>query len=140
MADITFTIIKPELVRRGLGGMLLHEIISNGFQIIAMKLTRFSVEQAKAFYSIHEGKVFFETLIRYITSGPVIVAILQKENAVEEFRALIGNTNPDEAAEGTLRKKYGSSTEQNAIHGSDSDNNALLEASCFFSLFERYTK
>lgn len=138
MQNRTFTIIKPEVVAQGHAGNIIDAMIQGGFRLVAMKMTRFSKEQASEFYAIHKERPFFSGLIQYITSGPVVVAILEKDNAVESFRALIGATNPEEAAEGTIRRKFGTNIEQNAVHGSDSDENAELEASYFFSLFERF--
>ncbi len=138
MGKFTFTIIKPEIVERQLEAEVLDAVIKGGFRIVALRKTKFSKEQAEQFYGIHRERPFFEGLITYITSGPVYVAIVEKNNAVEEFRKLIGATNPAEATEGTIRKKYGTNIEQNAIHGSDSDDNAALESSYFFSLFDRF--
>jgi nucleoside-diphosphate kinase len=138
MQNRTFTIIKPEVIAQGNTGKVIDAIIEGGFSLVAMKYTRFTVEQASQFYAIHKERPFFNGLIEYITSGPVVVAMLEKDNAVEAFRKLIGATNPENAEEGTIRKKYGTNIEQNAVHGSDSDENAELEASYFFSLFERF--
>lgn len=138
MTNKTFTIIKPDLFKKGLTGQILDDIIKGGFRINAMKLYHMSLEDAKQFYFIHIDKTFFQELINYITSGPIVVAVLEKENAVEDYRKLIGNTNPAQAEKGTIREKYGESITNNAVHGADSDENAQLEASYFFSLFERY--
>lgn len=138
MGNFTFTIIKPEIVARQLEGEVIDAIIKGGFRIIALKKTRFSKEQAETFYGIHSERPFFQGLIKYITSGPVYVAMAEKDNAVEDFRKLIGATNPENADKGTIRQRYGSNIEENAIHGSDSDENAALESSYFFSLFERF--
>ena len=129
----TFTMIKPDAMRNGYAGAILAHIEKAGFEIIAMKLTRLSKESAKSFYQIHENRPFFNDLINYITSGPIVAAILKKENAVSDFRKLIGNTNPEEAEEGTIRKIYAKSIDANAIHGSDSDKNALIEGTFHFS-------
>lgn len=134
--DLTFTIIKPCAFESGYTGAILNDIIAGGFKIIAMKLTRMTPLQAGQFYSIHKEKPFFGELIDYMTSGPIVVALLQKENAVRDFRTLIGATNPEEAAEGTIRKKYARSLSSNAIHGSDSDENAAIESGYFFSTFD----
>ena len=129
----TFTMIKPDAVKNGHTGSILAHIEKAGFKIIAMKLTCLSRESAKEFYKIHENRPFFNDLINYITSGPIVAAILKKENAVNDFRELIGNTNPEEAKEGTIRKIYAKSIDANAIHGSDSDANALIEGDFHFS-------
>ena len=136
--NFTFTIIKPSAVYAGLTGNILADILSAGFSIVAMKLTRMTENEAKTFYAVHKDRPFYGELVNFLTSGPIVVAIVFKENAVTDFRTLIGKTNPAEAAEGTLRKKYGESLNHNAIHGSDSDENAAIEASHFFSGFERY--
>ena len=109
-----------------------------GFVIKAMRLTRLSAEQAGAFYAVHKGKPFYDSLVEFMSSGPIVAAVLEKENAVEDFRTLIGATNPENAAEGTVRKLYATSLQQNAVHGSDSDENATIEADFFFSKVERY--
>ncbi len=109
-----------------------------GFVIKAMKLTRLSAEQAGAFYEVHKERPFYGSLVEFMSSGPIIAAILEKENAVEDYRTLIGATNPENAAEGTIRKLYATSLQQNAVHGSDSDENAAIEADFFFSKTERY--
>ena len=129
----TFTMIKPDAMRNGHMGSILTHIEKGGFKILAMKLTKLSPNQAKEFYNIHKERPFFNDLIDYITSGPIVAAILEKENAVEEFRNLIGNTNPKEAQEGTIRKIYAKSIDANAIHGSDSDENAEIESNFHFS-------
>ncbi|MBC8342418.1 MAG: nucleoside-diphosphate kinase [Bacteroidetes bacterium] len=138
MSNRTFTIIKPEVVAKGFEGKVLDAFSERGFRVVALKKTQFSLEQASRFYAIHKDRPFFQGLLKYITSSPVVVAILEKENAVQDFRKLIGSTNPAEAEEGTIRKKFGSNIEQNAVHGSDSDENAQIEGSYFFSLFEQY--
>ena len=128
----TFTMIKPDAIQNGHAGLIIAHIEKAGFKIIAMKLDHLSVDSAKEFYKIHESRPFFNDLIQYITSGPIIAAILEKENAVEDFRRLIGNTNPEEAEEGTIRKIYAKSIDANAIHGSDSNENALIEGEFHF--------
>ena len=128
--------IKPDAMENQYAGGILKHIQKAGFKIIAMKMTRMNQEMAESFYSIHKGKPFFNDLIKYITSGPIIAAILEKNNAVNEFRTLIGNTNPKEADEGTIRKLYAKSIDANAIHGSDSNENAEIEASFHFSNHE----
>lgn len=130
--NITFTMIKPDAVKKGYIGGILKKINDAGFKIIAMKLTKLTKERASEFYKIHEEKPFFGDLITYMTSGPIVSAVLQKNNAVEDFRELIGATNPEEAKEGTIRKLYAESISANAIHGSDSDENALIESNFHF--------
>ncbi|MCO6564784.1 MAG: nucleoside-diphosphate kinase [Apibacter sp.] len=125
--------IKPDAVSKGLTGSILKDITDAGFSIIALKLTSLTLTDAQRFYSIHQGKPFYEDLIKFMTSGPIVAAVLKKENAVESFRKLIGSTNPDQAEEGTLRKKYAESTQRNAVHGSDSDENATIEAHFHFA-------
>ena len=134
--DITFTMIKPDAVQKGYIGGILNKINESGFKIIAMKLTVLSEEEAKNFYAIHSEKPFFNDLIHYMTSGPIVAAVLQKENAVQAFRTLIGSTNPQEAKEGTIRKLYAESISANAIHGSDSDENSIIEAEFHFKKSE----
>ena len=129
----TFTMIKPDAVQNNYTGPIIEHIEKAGFKIIAMKLRNLSTEQAKQFYKIHEERPFFNDLIKYITSGPIIAAVLEKENAVEDFRTLIGSTNPVEADEGTIRKLYAQSIDANAIHGSDSNENAEIESNFHFS-------
>jgi nucleoside-diphosphate kinase len=133
----TFTMIKPSAFASNYTGGILKMINDAGFAIKAMKVTRLSKEQAGAFYSVHEGKPFFWSLVDFMSSGPIVAAILEKDNAVEDFRALIGATNPANAAEGTIRKLYAVSLQENAVHGSDSDENAIIEADFFFSKLER---
>jgi nucleoside-diphosphate kinase len=134
---ITFTMIKPSAFKSNYSGAILKMINDAGFVIKAMKVTRLSKEQAGAFYEIHKGKPFYESLVSFMSSGPIVAAMLEKENAVEDFRTLIGATNPANAAEGTIRKLYAVSLEENAVHGSDSDENANIEADFFFSKLER---
>lgn len=136
--NITFTMIKPDATGKNLTGKILAMITEAGFTIRALKMTRLSKEQAEGFYAIHRDRPFFNDLVKFMTSGPVVAAILEKENAVERFRELIGATNPANAAEGTIRKLFASSVQENAIHGSDSDENAQIEASYFFSQLERF--
>jgi len=135
--NITLTMIKPGAFRKGYTGPILKMINEAGFRIIAMKLTQLSVRQAEEFYIIHRSKPFYESLVEFMSSGPIIAAILQKENAVEDYRNLIGATNPENAEDGTIRKKYAESLEMNAVHGSDSDANAEIEANFFFAKSER---
>jgi nucleoside-diphosphate kinase len=136
--NFTFSIIKPNAVRTGKAGPILAMINEAGFEISAMKMVRITIDQAESFYSVHRGKPFFEGLIEFMTSGPVFVMILKHENAVEEFRKLIGSTDPAKAEPGTIRKMFAVSVQMNAVHGSDSDDNAAREANFFFSVFERY--
>lgn len=138
MGDLTFAIIKPNAVRTGKSGPILAMINEAGFEISGMKMIMLSIPQAEEFYEIHKGKPFFEGLIDFMTSGPVIALILKRENAVEEFRKLIGNTDPEKAEPGTIRKLYAVSVKMNAVHGSDSDENAQREADFFFSNVERF--
>ena len=134
--NITFTIVKPLALKMNYLGPILTKITENNFKIIALKMHYFTKEQACSFYGIHKGKPFFDGLIDFITSGPVVISVLEKENAVEDYRTLIGSTNPSLAADGTIRKLYGIDIQQNAVHGSDSDENAMIEAGFFFSELE----
>ena len=136
--DFTFAIIKPNAFRNKNTGPILAMINDAGFQISALKLVHLTRPQAGAFYSIHRERPFYNNLVEFMTSGPVVVMILKHENAVEEFRKLIGNTDPEKADEGTIRKKFATSLQMNAVHGSDSRENAVIEASFFFSAFERF--
>ncbi len=135
---ITLTMIKPDAVADGHTGKIIDMIIGAGFKIQAMKLTRLSKEKAEEFYAIHRSKSFFGELVAFMTEGPIISAILEKDNAVEDFRKLIGATNPANAADGTIRKLFATNIERNAIHGSDSDANAEIEAKFHFSGLERF--
>ena len=132
----TFTMLKPDAIENGHMGKILDMIIQAGFEIKAMKLTRLTTEQAKKFYEVHSERPFYGELVEYMTSGPIVAAILEKENAVADFRALIGATDPAEAAEGTIRKYYAESKGRNAVHGSDSDENAEIEGKFHFSANE----
>jgi len=134
----TFTMIKPDAVANGHIGAILNDIIADGFKIVAMKYIQLSKETAGNFYAVHKERPFYGDLVNFMTSGPIVAAILEKDNAVEDFRRLIGATNPAEAAEGTIRNKYAKSIEANAVHGSDSDENAEIEGNFFFSQFERF--
>ncbi len=134
----TFTMIKPDAVGAGNTGAITKMIEEAGFKIIAMKLTRLSRERAGQFYAVHKERPFYGELCEYMSSGPIVPMILEKDNAVEDFRTLIGATNPQEAAEGTIRKLFAESIAANAIHGSDSDENARIEGSFFFSQTEQY--
>jgi nucleoside-diphosphate kinase len=131
--NITFTMIKPDAVENGHIGAILEKINKAGFKIKAMKMTQLSKRDAELFYAIHKERPFFDELVAFMTRGPIVAAILEKENAVEDFRSFIGATNPAEAAPGTIRNLYATSIGENAIHGSDSDENALIEARFHFS-------
>jgi nucleoside-diphosphate kinase len=130
--------IKPDAVNNGHTGNVINDILAGGFKIIAMKYLQLTKEQAENFYGIHRERPFFNDLVTFMISGPIVAAILEKENAVEDFRTLIGATNPENAAEGTIRRKYAKSIDANAIHGSDSNENAAIESNFFFSSFERF--
>ena len=138
MSNTTLMMIKPDAIENGHIGNILEKVTSAGFFIKALKLTQLTVNDAESFYEVHKERPFFRELINFITRGPIVAAILEKENAVSDFRTLIGSTNPAEAAEGTLRKLYASSMGENAVHGSDSDENAAIEASFHFSQRERF--
>lgn len=129
----TFTMLKPDAVENGHIGAILEMINSSGFRIVALKKTQMTKADAEAFYAIHNERPFFGELVEFMTRGPIVAAILEKENAVEDFRTLIGATNPADAAEGTIRKKYAASVGENAVHGSDSDENAAIESAFHFS-------
>jgi nucleoside-diphosphate kinase len=131
--NITFTMIKPDAVENGHIGAILDKINQAGFKIIAMKMTQLSKRDAEEFYAIHKDRPFFGELVAFMTRGPIVAAVLEKENAVEDFRAFIGATNPAEAAPGTIRNLYATSIGENAIHGSDSDENALIESAFHFA-------
>lgn len=134
----TFTMIKPVAVRNNNIGAILKMINEAGFRIKAMKFTHLNKQQACDFYAVHAGKPFYEDLTTFMSSGPIVAAILEKENAVEDFRKLIGATDPAKAAEGTIRKLFAESMSHNAVHGSDSDENAVIESDFFFSKTERF--
>ena len=129
----TFTMIKPDAVEKGHIGAILEQITASGFRIVALKLTRMTQQDAETFYEIHKERPFFGELVEFMTRGPIVAAILEKDNAVDDFRTLIGATNPEDAAEGTIRKKYAASVGENAVHGSDSDENAKIEGAFHFS-------
>ena len=135
---ITLTMIKPDAVKNGHIGNILADITNAGFKIKALKLTQLSRRDAELFYEVHKERPFFGELVEFMISGPIVAAVLEKENAIEEFRNLIGATNPQEAAEGTIRQKYAESIAANAIHGSDSDENAIIESDFHFSRREMY--
>ncbi|MCK5815542.1 MAG: nucleoside-diphosphate kinase [Flavobacteriaceae bacterium] len=134
----TFTILKPDSIEKGYIGVILEKITSSGFRIVAMKMTYLTRQGTRKFYKMHKDRPFFGELVEYMTRGPIIAVILEKDNAVEDFRALIGATNPEEAAEGTIRKAYATSIGENAIHGSDSDENAEIEGEFHFSGREQF--
>tara|TARA_R110002124_G_scaffold159411_1_gene326602 strand:+ start:6375 stop:6794 length:420 start_codon:yes stop_codon:yes gene_type:complete len=129
----TFTMIKPDGVENGHIGAILEKINAAGFRIVALKLTQMTKRDAESFYAVHNERPFFGELVEFMTRGAIVAAILEKDNAVEDFRALIGATNPAEAAEGTIRKLYATSIGENAVHGSDSDENAAIEGAFHFS-------
>ena len=134
----TFTMIKPDAVEKGHIGAILSKINASGFRIVSMKMTQMSKRDAEMFYAVHQGRPFFGELVSFMSRGPIVAAILEKENAVDDFRTLIGATNPEEAAAGTLRKEFATSIGENAVHGSDSDENAALESAFHFSAREMY--
>ncbi len=136
--DITFTMVKPDAVNSGHIGLILDKITKAGFKFVAIKYTHLTIEQAGAFYEVHQERPFYRDLVTFMSSGPIVAAILQKENAVADFRKLIGTTDPSKADEGTIRKAFAKSIQENAVHGSDSNENATIEASFFFSNFERF--
>lgn len=134
----TFTMIKPDGVENGHIGAILEKITASGFRIVAMKLTQMTKADAEAFYAVHNERPFFGELVAFMTRGPIVAAILEKENAVTDFRTLIGATNPAEAAEGTIRALYATSVGENAVHGSDSDENAAIEGNFHFAGREQF--
>jgi nucleoside-diphosphate kinase len=138
MSKITFTMIKPEAVQANNVGAILKMIEENSFRIVAMKKVQLSAERAGQFYEVHKERPFYAELVEYMSSGPIVAAILEKENAVADFRTLIGATDPNEAADGTIRKLFAESKSQNAVHGSDSDENAQIEADFHFSSDELF--
>ena len=138
MSNRTFTMIKPDATGKGYTGAILDQIIKAGFSVKAMKWIQLTKEQAGQFYDIHRERPFFGELVDFMSSGPIVAAILEKDNAVADFRTLIGATNPAQAAEGTIRKQFAASIGENAVHGSDSDENAQIEGDFFFSKLERF--
>ena len=138
MSNKTFSMIKPDATKKGYTGAILQMINNAGFRIAAMKMTYLSKEKAGAFYEVHKKRPFYSELVEFMSSGPITALILEKENAVEDFRKLIGATNPANAEEGTIRKLYASSVGENAVHGSDSDENAIIEGDFFFSKLEQF--
>ena len=133
MENITFMMIKPDAVENGFIGNIIEKVTSAGFKFKALKLTQLSKKNAEQFYKIHKDRPFYDDLVKFISRSPILVAVLEKENAVSDFRTLIGATNPNDAAEGTIRKLYAKSVGENAVHGSDSNENALIEASFHFA-------
>ena len=138
MSNTTLMMIKPDAVENGHIGNILQKVLSSGFQIKALKLTQLSLNDAERFYEIHKERAFFNDLVSFMSRGPIVVAVLKKKDAVNSFRNLIGSTDPSEAAEGTIRKLYATSIGENAVHGSDSDDNAEIESSFHFSGRERF--
>jgi nucleoside-diphosphate kinase len=138
MSNRTFTMIKPDATSKGYTGAILDQIIKAGFSVKAMKWIHLSPAQAGTFYEVHKERPFYQELVDFMSSGPIVAAILEKENAVADFRTLIGATNPAQAEEGTIRKKFAASIGENAVHGSDSDDNAAIEGNFFFSGLERF--
>lgn len=138
MSNRTFTMIKPDAMSKGHAGAILDRIIKEGYRVVALKMIKLSPEKAGEFYDIHRARPFFGELVEFMSSGPIIAAILEKENAVASFRTLIGATDPAKADAGTLRKLFASSVGENAVHGSDSDENAIIEGSFFFSGLEKF--
>jgi len=138
MSNKTFTMIKPDATSKGYTGAILDQIIKAGFSVKAMKWIHLSPAQAGTFYEVHKERPFYQELVDFMSSGPIVAAILEKDNAVADFRKLIGATNPAQAEEGTIRKKFAASIGENAVHGSDSDENAAIEGNFFFSGLERF--
>lgn len=138
MNNRTFTMIKPDAMRNGNAGAILDKIIKEGFRIAALKMTKLSIDKAGEFYAIHKDKPFYDDLVDFMSSGPIVAAILEKDDAVAAFRKLIGATDPAKADEGTIRKLFAASVGENAVHGSDSDENAITEGYFFFSELERF--
>ena len=138
MSNRTFTMVKPDATSKGHTGAILDQIVKAGFSIKAMKWIKLTPAQAGAFYEVHKERPFYGELVEFMSGGPIVAAILEKENAVADFRTLIGATNPAQAAEGTIRKNFASSIGENAVHGSDSDENAVIEGDFFFSKLERF--
>ncbi len=134
----TFTMIKPDAVANGHIGAIINDITSAGFKIVALKYTKLTTEKAGAFYEVHKERPFYADLVSFMSSGPIVAAIIEKDNAVEDFRKLIGATDPSKAEAGTLRQKYANSIEANAVHGSDSDENAEIEGNFYFTADERF--
>jgi nucleoside-diphosphate kinase len=137
MTNKTFTMIKPDAFAKGYAGSIIDMILQDGFRIVALKMTKLSLEKAGEFYAVHKERPFYGELVEFMASGPIIAAILEKDHAVTDFRRLIGATDPSKAEAGTIRKLYAASVGENAVHGSDSDENAKIEADFFFSVMER---
>lgn len=137
MSNRTFTMIKPDAMKKGYAGVILDRFIKEGYKVVALKMTKLSADKAGEFYAIHKERPFYGELVQFMSSGPIIAVILEKDNAVADFRTLIGATNPAQAAEGTIRKLYAVSVGENAVHGSDSDENAKIEGDFFFSMLEK---
>lgn len=138
MSNRTFTMIKPDAMSKGHAGAILDRIIKEGFRVKALKMTRLSTEKAGEFYAVHRERPFYGELVEFMSSGPIIAAILEKDNAVSAFRTLIGATDPGKADAGTIRKLYAASVGENAVHGSDSDENATIEGAFFFNGLEQF--
>ncbi len=138
MTNRTFTMIKPDAMRNRYAGAILDMIIKGGFRIVSLKQVKLTAEKAGEFYAVHSERPFYGELVEFMSSGVIIAAILEKENAVADFRTLIGATDPAKADEGTIRKAYATSIGENAVHGSDSDENAAIEGNFFFSAFEKF--
>jgi nucleoside-diphosphate kinase len=138
MSNRTLTMIKPDAMKKGDAGAILDKIIKSGFRVVALKQTKLSEEKAGEFYAVHKARPFYGELVEFMSSGVIIAAILEKENAVADFRKLIGATDPAKADEGTIRKLFATSLGENAIHGSDSDENARIEGDFFFSALEKF--
>jgi nucleoside-diphosphate kinase len=138
MSNRTFTMIKPDAMKNGHAGAILDKILKEGFRVVSLKMTKLSDEKAGEFYAIHKERPFYGELVAFMSSGPIIAAILEKDNAVSAFRKLIGATDPAKAEQGTIRKLYAASVGENAVHGSDSDENAKIEGDFFFSGLERF--
>ena len=134
----TFTMIKPDAVANGHIGAILDKITKSGFKIVALKYTALSAEKAGEFYSVHKERPFYKDLVSFMSSGPIVAAILEKDNAIEDYRKLIGATDPSKAEAGTIRNLFAKSIDANAVHGSDSDENAQIEGSFYFSAFEQF--
>lgn len=138
MTNRTFTMVKPDATSKGYTGAILDQIIKAGFSVKAMKWVKLTAEQAGQFYEVHKERPFYGELVAFMSSGPIVAAILEKDNAVADFRTLIGATNPAQAEEGTIRKNFAASIGENAVHGSDSDENAQIEGNFFFNNLERF--
>lgn len=138
MTNRTFTMIKPDAMKNGHAGAIINHIIQNGFRVVALKMTHLSAERAGQFYEVHKERPFYQELVDFMSSGPIMAAILEKDNAVADFRKVIGATDPSKADEGTIRKLYATSMGENAVHGSDSDENAKIEGDFFFSRLEQF--